>query len=131
MSPSTTLFGAPRGYRYLEVWQLAMDAVQSIYAVTRAFPRDERYGLTAQLRDAAISIPSNIAEGNERRTDADHLRFVSYARASLAEVETQLEIAWRLGYADESGLAELMTLLDRLGRKLNRFDASIVKQSRS
>jgi|SRR6185437_9003585 len=128
MSPTDALFSATRGYRKLEVWQLGMDAVQSIYMVTRRFPREERYGLTAQLRSAAVSIPSNIAEGNERRTEPDHLRFVIHARASLAEAETQLEIAFRLAYADESDLAPTMALLDHLGRKLNRFEGSLVKR---
>lgn len=127
MSSTNALFPPTRGDRKLEVWQLGMEAVQSIYTVSRRFPREERYGLTAQLRSAAVSIPSNIAEGNERRTEPDHLRFVVHARASLAELETQLEIAFRLAYASESELAPTVALLDLIGRKLNRFEASILR----
>ena len=116
------------GYRRLVVWQLAMDAVVSIYSLSRQFPREERYGLTAQLRDAANSIPSNIAEGNERSTPADQLRFVYNARGSLSEVETQLEIAYRLGYAAVPELTPVIQLLDQLGRKLNRFQASVASK---
>lgn len=130
MTTSDRLFGATRGYRALEVWRLGMDAVESVYTVTRAFPRDERYGLTAQLRSAAVSVPSNIAEGNERRTHADQLRFVVHARGSLAELETQLEIGFRLGYAGTAELTPTVDLLDRLGRKLNRFHESVLRKSR-
>lgn len=125
MKPPSGLFAADRGYRKLEVWRLAMDGVERVYSVTRHFPREERYALTDQLRRAAVSIPSNLAEGNERRTDADQLRFVINARGSLAEVETQLEIAYRLGYVSEPQLASPVELLDHLGRKLHRFYDSV------
>ncbi len=129
MAELDELFRWPRGYRTLEVWRLGMEAVELIYSVTRSFPRDERYGLTAQLRSAATSIPSNIAEGNERRTAADQLRFVAHARGSLVELETQLEISFRLGYVGLTELRPTLELLDRLGRKLNRFQASLARKA--
>ena len=129
MNDADRLFGQSRGYRALEVWRLGMDAVESVYAVTRRFPRDERYSLTNQLRRAAISIPSNIAEGNERRTSPDQLRFVGHARGSLAELETQLEIGYRLGYADFAELTPTVELLDHLGRKLTRFHQSVLRRA--
>lgn len=128
MRPSTPFDLTSHGYRRLEVWQLAMEVVESIYTLTRQFPRDERYGLTVQIRDAAKSIPSNIAEGNERSTPADQLRFVYHARGSLSEVETQLEIAYRLGYVTDPDVTPLVMLLDQLGRKLNRFQSSIQRK---
>jgi four helix bundle protein len=129
MRKPSALFARPRGFRKLEVWQLGMDAAESIYAITRGFPSDERYAMTDQLRRAVVSIPSNIAEGNERRTRADHLHFVIQARASLAEVETQLELAYRFGYATEQDLEPTVMLLDHLGRKLHRFSESIARHS--
>ncbi|MFP5404572.1 MAG: four helix bundle protein, partial [Gammaproteobacteria bacterium] len=85
-------------YRDLSVWQLAMQLTEAIYAATRTFPQSELYALANQLQRAAVSIPSNIAEGHARNTTRDYLRFVSIAMGSLAEVETQLELATRLNY---------------------------------
>ncbi|MGI9175154.1 MAG: four helix bundle protein [Rhodothermales bacterium] len=91
-------------YRDLEVWQRGMDLVESVYALTKPFPADERFGLTAQLRRAAISIPSNVAEGWGRGSRKEFMHFIKIARGSLAEVETQLIIAHRLGYLEEEPL---------------------------
>ena len=85
-----------------------MDLVEMIYHVTKDFPTDERYGLTSQLRRAAVSIPSNIAEGQARHSTAEFKNFLSIARGSLAEVETQLLIARRLNYIEPQKLAELV-----------------------
>src|SRR5262245_33076304 len=87
-----------RRHTKLDVWQDAMRLVVQVYDATRQFPADERYGLTNQMRRAAISIPSNIAEGAARETDNEFLRFLFIARGSLAELETQLMIAAKLGY---------------------------------
>ena len=86
-------------YRELEGWKLAMSPVQEVYALTRDFPADERFGLTTQLRRAAVSIPSCIAEGHARPTTRDYIRFIGMASGSAAEVETQLLIAANLGMA--------------------------------
>ncbi len=86
-----------RDHRDLEVWQRAMDLAADIYRATEHFPPSERYGLCAQMRRAAVSIPSNIAEGAARRTTRDFLAFAHIARGSLAELETQVLLAIRIG----------------------------------
>ena len=87
-----------QGHRGLKAWQLAMDLVVFVYQTTRSFPRDELYGRVAQLRRAAVSIPSNIAEGYGRHSAKELHRFVNNALGSLLEVETQIELAQRLGF---------------------------------
>ena len=93
-----------RSYRDLEVWQRGVDLVERIYTLTPSFPSEEKFGLTAQIRRAAVSIPSNIAEGWGRDSTKEYVRFVRIARSSLFEVETQLIIAHRLGYLNEDAL---------------------------
>ncbi len=88
-------------YEDLEVWQRGMALVEGIYAITRSFPGEERFGLTAQLRRAAVSIPSNIAEGWGRSSRKEYVRFLSIARGSLYEVRTQIGIARRVGYLSD------------------------------
>ena len=95
-------------YKDLIVWQKAMDLVYLIYEVTKIFPKDELYGLTNQLRRAIVSVPSNIAEGQARKSTPEFRNFLSIARGSMAEVETQLLIASRLHYLQESQLLEIM-----------------------
>ncbi len=87
-----------QNYRDLRVWQAGMDLVEQIYRLTQSFPPDERFGLTSQLRRASVSIPSNVAEGHAREHTAEYLHHLSIAQGSLAEVQTQSEIARRLGY---------------------------------
>lgn len=89
-------------YRELEVWQRGMDLVESVYRVTESFPASEKFELASQLRRAAVSIPSNIAEGWGRGSRKAYVRFLRIARNSLMEVETQLLIAHRLDYTDEA-----------------------------
>ncbi len=84
-------------FRDLRVWQAAMDLVEGVYRLTQTFPREEAYGLTLQLRRAAVSVPSNIAEGQAREHLREYLHHLSMAQGSLAELETQLELANRLG----------------------------------
>jgi len=87
-----------KSYRDLRVWQSGMDLVVMIYEISDEFPSKEVYGLTSQIRRAAISVPSNIAEGHTRESTKEYLHHLSIAQASLAEVETQIEIAFRLRY---------------------------------
>ena len=87
-------------YQDLEVWRLAHVWVLGVYQVTKLFPSDERYGLTAQLRRAAVSVPSNVVEGFRRRGNAEKIRFYNIAQASADEAEYQLLLAHDLGYAD-------------------------------
>ena len=99
-----------------------MDLVETIYRVTNSFPREERFGLTSQLRRAAVSAPSNLAEGNERTSKSDKRHFVVVARGSVAEMETQLEISLRLGFVEEGpSIDEAFDQLDHLGRMLTKL----------
>ncbi|MCP4455355.1 MAG: four helix bundle protein, partial [Planctomycetes bacterium] len=99
-------------YRDLEVWQKAMGLVELCYACTKSFPSEERYGLTDQIRRAAVSIPSNIAEGQTRQHRKEFLQFLSIAQGSLAELETQIQIAERLHYAHADTVREVLTKSD-------------------
>lgn len=112
-------------YRDLSVWQLAMQLTEAVYAVTRSFPQIELYALANQLQRAAVSIPSNIAEGHARNTTRDYLRFVSIAMGSLAEVETQIELAARLNYLGIEQRDALFTTTDELGRMLQGLRKSL------
>lgn len=98
----------PGSYRDLRVWQQAIKLAVRVYKETDGFPRRELYGLTTQLRRAAISIPSNIAEGKGRRTDPDFLTFLFHARGSLLELETQISLAEQLGYLSEFSSRSLL-----------------------
>ena len=109
---------ATRNYRDLVVWQKSMDLVEEIYRITRLLPKEEVFGLTNQLRRAAISIPSNIAEGNARNSQKEYARFLLIARGSKAETETQLEIGVRIGYLSEEQIAKALSLCDEIGKML-------------
>lgn len=103
-------------YKDLIVWQKAMDLVCLIYEITKAFPKEELYGLTSQIRRAAVSVPSNIAEGQGRKSTAEFRHFLSIARGSLAEVETQLIIAVRLNYLGKSQFQEIMDIHEEVSK---------------
>jgi four helix bundle protein len=90
-----------RGYRDLVVWQDSMDLVVAIYRITATFPKEERYSLVNQLRRAAVSVPSNVAEGQSRSRTGDYLRHLSISVGSLSEMETQIQIARRLHYISD------------------------------
>jgi four helix bundle protein len=112
-------------YRDLIAWRKAMDLVTAIYRATRAFPQEETYGLTNQVRRAAVSVPSNIAEGQARFSQKEFHRFLSYARGSLAEVETQLAIAQNLEYLSPQQARPLLDKAAELGKILNGLIAAI------
>lgn len=95
-----------------------MDLVTSVYQISREFPKEELYGLTDQIRRAAVSIPSNIAEGQARQTTRDFLNFLSIAQGSRAEVETHILIAQRLGYIDEKQKTSLINQLEEITKLL-------------
>ena len=105
-------------YIDLIVWQKAMDLTTEIYRLTKRLPKDELYGLTNQLRRAAVSIPSNIAEGNGRTSTGDYLRFLSIARGSNAEVETQLLLCVKLDYLTQEDINAALQLSDEVGRMI-------------
>lgn len=106
-------------YRDLKVWQRSIDLTERIYLLTATFPPAETYGLTAQMRRAAVSVASNIAEGWGRRSRKDYGRFVLIARGSNYELQTQLVIAERLGFGEEKELAEASALSDEIGKMLS------------
>jgi four helix bundle protein len=106
-------------YQELIVWQKAMDLVVLIYQVTTCFPKEEIFGLTAQLGRAAVSIPSNIAEGQGRQTTRDFLHFLSIAQGSIQETETQVLIGERLKYLNGEQKAQVMARSSEVGRLLN------------
>jgi four helix bundle protein len=110
---------AIKNYTDLTVWQKAMDLVEEIYRLTKEFPREELYGLTSQMRRAAVSIPSNIAEGHGRGSDTEFHRFLRIAYGSLRELETQVLIAERLRYATPERSNEIMEYAAHAGRLLN------------
>jgi four helix bundle protein len=112
-------------YRDLRVWQKAMELVLSLYRETRDFPKEELYGLTQQMRRAAVSIPSNIAEGKGRSTDKDRSLFFCHARGSLLELETQILIATDLGFLNGLVSERLLNLCGETGRMLNALIQSI------
>ena len=114
-------------YKDLKAWQKSMELVTEIYRSTRGFPREETYGLTSQLRRAAISIPSNIAEGQGRRLPGDFQHFLRNARGSLLEVETQVLIAGNLGYWTAAQVEDLSSRCAEVGRILNGLLAAIQK----
>lgn len=107
-----------RGFRDLTAWQKAMELVTEIYKITRGFPREELYALTSQLRRAAVSVPSNIAEGYGRNSKNELHHFLGQAQGSLAEVETQIEIACNLGYLASEKRVDLQSKVDETARVL-------------
>ncbi len=111
-------------YRDLEVWQLSMDLMVSVYSVARLLPRDERFELVSQLKRASMSIPSNIAEGWGRRHRKEYLHHLSFAYGSLMEVETQLIACNRLDYLTKDQLNEPWQLCSGVGQMLNRLRQS-------
>ena len=116
-----------KNYQELIGWQKAMDLVEEVYKASQDFPREEIYGLTGQIRRAAVSIASNIAEGQGRRTTADFLRHLSIVYGSLREVETQILIARRLKYVTQTRFEEVMSLAGEVGRLLNGLMASLTR----
>ncbi|HEY0595727.1 four helix bundle protein [Sphingopyxis sp.] len=117
-----------RPHERLEVWRDAMSLVESIYRVTSRFPAEERFGLTLQMRRSAVSVPSNIAEGAARRSTQEYLRFLSIARGSLAELDTQIQIAARLAFIETaSGIDEV---IDRTFARLNALIRSLDSSAR-
>lgn len=112
-------------YADLEVWRAAMDLVERIYTVTKRFPKEEMYGLTSQLRRASVSVPSNIAEGKGRFSDKELTRFLSHARGSLFEIDTQLQLAERLGHVAKEQCESVRRETARVGQLLSGLIRSV------
>jgi four helix bundle protein len=116
-----------KNYQELIAWQKAIDLVEDVYKASKSFPREEIYALTSQIRRATVSIPSNIAEGQGRRTTADFLRHLSIAYGSLREVETQILIAVRLRYLAQRNTEAVMKLAGEVRRLLNGLLNSLTR----
>ena len=119
---------AVTSYHDLTVWQKAIDLVVDCYKLTERFPRTEQYGLMSQLQRAAVSIPSNIAEGAGRGHTREYLRHLGIARGSLFETETQIIIARRLGYVADQDTRPLLGLVTEIGRMLHGLIASLERK---
>ena len=110
-----------KSYRDLDIWKRSRTMVTTIYRATSAFPKREMFGLTSQLRRAAVSVPSNIAEGAARLYTREYIRFLSNALGSIAELETQLLVSVDLGYITEQRIQSIMQELDEIGRMTRRL----------
>ena len=116
-------------HKKLNVWSDAVDLAQQIYKVTERFPSNEQFGLTSQVRRAAVSIPSNIAEGAARQTKKEFLNFLHIAKGSLSELDTQLEIVRRLEYLDQARWEALDERLERIDRMLSGLVRSLRRRN--
>lgn len=115
-------------YRQLQVWQKAMDLAVAVYRATEQFPKHETYRLCDQLRRCGVSEPSNIAEGHGRRSTREFLKHLSYSSGSLCEMESQIILAFRLGYFSEEIQSQLLDSTAEIGRMLNGLVAGLERR---
>jgi len=120
-----------RSYQDLAVWKKAMQLVAQVYLLTKRFPREELHGLTSQMRRAAISIPTNIAEGWGRGSKKEYIQFLRIARGSLLELETLLAIARTLRYLSQEDMQAMLALVEEISRMLSGLIASLRRGMRS
>ena len=116
-----------RDFRKLTVWQKSVEFAKEIYRVTEQFPGTEKYGLCSQLQRAAVSIPSNIAEGSSRRTSIEFARFLDIAIGSAFEAETQLIISHQIGYLENETFEKLLAELTIIQKQINRLRTTILE----
>ena len=117
-----------RGYRDLLVWQKGMALARDVYQLTRSFTSEEKFGLVSQMRRAAVSIPSNIAEGQARKSTGEFVQFISTAEGSLAELDTQVQLSVDLGFSDPTHVARVSDAVTELKRMLNGLRRSLLKR---
>ena len=115
-------------FKELQVWQKAMELVEEIYRLTKLLPKDESFGLIPQIRRAAVSVPSNIAEGNSRNSVKEYVNFLSVARGSNSEVLTQLLICERIEYLSKQQTEKALLMCDEIGKMLNAMIAKLSKE---
>ncbi len=115
-------------HKDLRVWQQSIEMVTSLYKVTMTFPKDELFGLVSQLRCAAVSVPSNIAEGYARGTDREKLHFLRMSSGSMSEIETQLMLSLKLGYMSQEVYKELSESVTAVWKQLNALISSVKKR---
>lgn len=120
-----------RGFKDLLVWQKAMDLIEEVYRLTQTFPKQETYGLSTQIQRAAVSIAANIAEGNGRDSTKEYVHHLAFSLGSLAEVETYLVVAARLGYAKQQITSALESKCDEIGRMLRGLQKALRKKLQS
>lgn len=118
-----------RGYRDLVVWQKGLALGKEIYFLTKRLPSDEKFGLVAQMRRAAVSVPSNIAEGQARRTTGEFIQFISHAEGSVAELDTQLTLCQELSLLKSTDCVTAATLVEELRRMLNGLRRKLSSES--
>jgi four helix bundle protein len=121
---------AIKTYRDLDAWKVSMDLVELVYQITKEFPKDETYGLRAQIRSCAVSIPSNIAEGHGRKGVNEFLHHLSFSNGSLNELETQLIIAVRLKYIEKPDAEKAWDICQNSGRLINGLIRSLNNSKR-
>src|SRR5438132_11452929 len=119
-----------KSFRDLRVWMAAMDLVEDVYLLTQDFPKHELYALASQIQRAAVSVPSNIAEGHTREHTKEYLHHLSMSQASLAELETQLEIAIRLSYVSLEEARSIAEHAESLGKQLHALRNALLKRVR-
>ncbi len=110
---------SPRSYKDLLVWQKGIELAKIIYRLTKSYPPDEKFGLISQMRRAAVSIPSNLAEGQARHTTGEFIQSISHAEGSAAELDTQLILSIELGFTTDGGAERAFGLIDELRKMLN------------
>ena len=118
--------GQIKSFRDLEIWKNGVELVTQIYGLSDAFPKDERYGLISQMRRAAVSVPSNVAEGFRRRHSGEFKQFLNIALGSLAELETQFVIARKLKYVAAGAEEEVLERIDHLNRMIVTLSKKVV-----
>jgi four helix bundle protein len=117
------------GYRELIVWQKGLDLAKLIYRLTQQFPTEEKFGLVSQMRRSAVSVPSNVAEGQARHTTKEFIQFISHAGGSLAELDTQVRLGLELGYCSNGETDQVSALMEEVRRMLNGLRRNLsVKQ---
>jgi len=117
-----------RPHQKLDLWRRAIDFVVAIYRLTERFPKEEKFGLTSQMRRAAVSVVANIAEGAARTSRREFMQFLSLSQGSASEVDTELLIASRLGYVAEKDYQHLSQDIDDIGRMITRLSQSLRRQ---
>lgn len=116
-----------RNYRGLKVWQRGIDLVKKVYSVTREFPKHEQYALANQMQRSAVSVPSNIAEGQTRKSSKEFKQFLYIAQSSLSELDTQIVISQELGYLDNQKGSEIESVILELRRMIYALINSLPK----
>jgi four helix bundle protein len=120
-----------RPHEKLDVWNKSVDFVVAVYKATESFPKEEKFGLTSQIRRAAVSVPANIAEGAARRSPKEFAHFLSNAQGSASELGTELLIAQRLGFLREGDYLRMRAALDSIGRMLIGLSQHVLGKERS